>query len=172
MAASMLIPGLMVATSYLGGLTKRRAARQSAASEEENAISARVRGIFEERGMRLERDALLSEIRNNAAAAGIDPSSGSPLEAYLQASRETELDILHARSNASREVRAHQARATQLRRAGDDALYGAMLEGAGDALKYGYLQERDAFKPSTKPSVKQAGNMKYKLDLPKFTFGS
>lgn len=156
-----LIPGLVAGTSFLGGLTKRRAARQSAASEEENAVSARVRGIFEERGMRLEQDALLSEIRNNASAAGIDSTSGVPLEAYLQASRETELDILHVRSNAAREVGAYQSRARQARRAGDDELFGSMLEGAGDVMKFNYLKDKNAFKPSEskvwRPPMKLGG---------------
>ncbi len=171
---SWLIPGLLAGTSFLKGLTKRGAARQSAASEEENAVAARVKGIFEERGMRLEQDALLSQIRNNAAAAGIDPSSGSPLEAYLQAGRETELDILHARSNAAREVGAYQTRAKQLRRAGDDALFGSLLEGAGDVAKFNYLQGEAAFKPSTGKTTGKTSlsAKKYNLDLPKFTFGS
>lgn len=144
----MLIPALLMASSFLGGLSKRKAARESAASDEENAIAAKVQGYFTERGMKLEQDALLSQIRNRAAGAGLDVNQGSPLEAYLQASRETELDILHARSNAEREVGAYRSRAASLRRGGDQALFGSILEGAGDVVKYSALKGKAKFKPS------------------------
>lgn len=143
-----LAAAFLVGSSFLGGLSKRNAARESAASEEENAIAARVKGYFEERGMRLDQEALLSQIRNRAAAMGLDVNAGSPLEAYLQASRETELDILHARSNASREVSAYRSRAKSLRRAGDDELGGSMLGGAGDVLKFNAQKNKVSFKPS------------------------
>ena len=144
----MLIPALLMGSSFLGGLSKRKAARESAASEEENAISAKVQGYFTERGMKLEQEALLSQIRNRASGAGLDVTQGSPLEAYLQASRETELDILHARSNAAREVSAYKSRAASLRRAGDDELVGSLLGGAGDVLKFNALKDKVSFKPS------------------------
>jgi hypothetical protein len=144
----MLIPALMMAASFLGGLSKRKAAQESAASDEENAISAKVQGYFTERGMKLEREALLSQIRNRASGAGLDVNQGSPLEAYLQASRETELDILHVRSNAGREVAAYRSRAKSLRKAGDQELFGSMLSGAGDVMKFNYLKDKASFKPS------------------------
>lgn len=144
----MLIPALMAASSFLGGLSKRKAARESAASEEENAIAAKVQGYFEARGMKLDQEALLSQIRNRASGAGLDVNAGSPLEAYLQASRETELDILHVKSNAAREVSAYRSRAASLRKGGDKALFGSMLEGAGDVMKYSALKKKAQFTPS------------------------
>ena len=144
----MMATALLMGSSFLGGLSKRKASRESAASEEENAISAKVQGYFTERGMKLEQDALLSQIRNRASGAGLDVNQGSPLEAYLQASRETELDILHARFNAAREVSAYRSRAKSLRRAGDQKLVGSLLGGAGDAMKFNYLKDKASFKPS------------------------
>lgn len=128
-------PWLLLGSSFLGGLSRRRAARESARLEQENAIAAKVRGYFQERGLKLEQGSLLSEIRNRSAGAGLDPDAGSPLETYLQAARESELDILHARSTADAEYRARMLRAGLLRRGGDAELLGSLLGGAADLVR-------------------------------------
>ena len=145
----MLIPALMMATSFLGGLSKRKAARQSADDMDENATATQVQGYFQERGMKLDQEALLSQIRNRAAGAGLDVNEGSPLEAYLAAARETELDILHARSNTGREAAAYQSRASSLRKAGDQNMVEELLGGVGDVMKFNYLKDKARLKPSS-----------------------
>lgn len=144
--ASSFLPSLMVGTSFLGGLAKKRAAQMSAQSEEEAAIATKVRGYFQARGMKLDQEVLLSTIRNRTAGAGLDVTQGSPLEAYLQTARETELDILHTRSTAEREANEHLRRAAALRTGGDMELYGSLLSGAKDALKYKADLDRVSFK--------------------------
>lgn len=132
-------PYLLAGSSFLGGLSRRRAARESARRDQENAIAAKVRGYFQERGLRLEQEGLLSTIRARTAGSGLDVTQGSPLEAYLQAARETELDILHARRNAEAEASAYLSRAYSERTAGDAALTGSLLSGAADFLSYAPL---------------------------------
>jgi len=151
----MLIPALLMGSSFLAGLSKRKAAGDTADAYDENASASKAQGYFQERGMRLEQGALLSQIRNRAGAAGVDVNSGSPLEAYLQAARETELDIFNARYNAGREADAYQSRATSLRKAGDQALFGSMLEGAASVMSFQGKKNSYEFKPSTvKPGNK------------------
>lgn len=146
---ALLLSGLMTGSSFLEGLSKRTAAKSSAASEEENAVSALVQGHFQERGMKLEQEALLSQIRQRAGASGTAIDEGAPLQAYLQSARETELDIVHVRNAAKNQARASLDKATAYRRAGDSALAGSLLGGAADVLKFGYLKDKTTFKPSS-----------------------
>lgn len=138
-------PYLLVGASFLGGLSKRRASRENARIEQENAIAAKIRGYFQERGMKLEQGALLSEIRNRAAGTGLDVNQGSPLEAYLSAARETELDILHARRTAEEQFRTGMSRASLLRSGGDAEMAGSLLGGAGDLLSFSTKKKKVAY---------------------------
>lgn len=142
----MLIPALMAASSFLGGLSKRKALQESSKSELDSAIATKVRGYFEQRGMKLDQESLLSTIRNRAAGMGLDITQGSPLEAYLQASRETQLDILHVKNTAEAEVEAHKKRARQLATAAEDSLFGSLLSGGADIMKYQTLKNSVKFK--------------------------
>jgi len=137
---------MMAGASLLGGIAKKSAADKSAATEEDNANAARIQGYFQERGMRLEQGALLSKIRNQAGAMGVDVNEGSPLKAYLQAARETELDVLIARQNTERTGEVYKSRADSLRSAGDQALLGSILEGAGGMMSYQSKKNAASFK--------------------------
>jgi hypothetical protein len=139
-------PYLLAGSSFLGGLSKRKASRETARIERETGIDELVRSQFQERGMKLEQDELLSTIRNRAAGAGLDASQGSPLEAYLQASRETELDIVNARNTAERQFQARMDRAKLLTRGGDASMLGSLLEGAGDLTRFQMLKDKYSFR--------------------------
>ncbi len=136
-----LSPFVTMGSSWLGGMAKRRAARESANAEIDNAIAALVEGKLRERSQRGGQSALLSLIRNRAAGAGVDVTQGAPLDAYLQAARETELDILSARHSAEAEAAIRFKRAKLLRVQGEDELWGSLLKGGSDVLDY--LREKD-----------------------------
>lgn len=146
--APFLSPFVLLGTSYLGGMAKRRAARESAKAETDNAIEALIEGRFQERSQRGEQTALLSLIRNRAAGAGVDLSQGSPLEAFLQTARETELDILSAKHAAESEAAARFNRAKLLRRQGNDELFGSLLSGGADVLAFGTKRDSASYKGS------------------------
>lgn len=145
---SLLLPGLQMGTSFLEGISKRKAARSTADSYEDQAVSSLVQGHFQERGMKLEQGALLSQIRQRAGASGVAIDEGAPLQAYLQAARETELDIVHTRNTARDQARASLDQAKASRISGNSALAGSLLGGATDVLKFNYLKDKNTFKKS------------------------
>ena len=145
---SLLVPAMFMGTSFLKGLSQKRAAKQSAAAERENAVAALVQGHFQQRGMKLDQEALLSSIRNAAAAGGGSADYGSPLDAYMQAARESELDIIHARNSADSAARAHLTNAKNSLRAGKSSMIGELLGGAAQSAAFMYTKGVNEFKPS------------------------
>lgn len=129
--------GLTFLGSLAQGFGARRTSRKQAASERSAATDEMVRGRFQERAGRKEQESMLSAIQANTAASGLALSQGSPLEVYLQTARETELDILIAKRDAERRTRARLEQAKDLDQAGDAALFGSFLSGAGGLFKAG-----------------------------------
>lgn len=146
---------LAAGTAVVGGAQKAlaatRAAREQAAIEESNAViaeraatDAMARGAVAEGRARLRGGLLQGHQRAQYAAAGVDVSSGSPLDVVASTAATTELDAEIARNNAMREAWGYKEQAKKFRRkaqgaldAGTDQAIGSILGGIGGAATYG-----------------------------------
>jgi hypothetical protein len=82
------------------------------------------------------QEAALSRIRANAGAAGVDIGQGSAMQAYLQAARETELEIVMAHKIADANFDARMSGAEIAEDEGKQAAVGSLLGGVADLYRY------------------------------------
>ena len=141
-----MLPYLIMGSSLVSGLAKRKSAYESSGTERRNAISGLTSARLTERGMKLQQESLLSKIRGTAGAAGVDVTQGSAMQAYLQAARETELEIVLAHKAADADFAGGMRGAKNLKRAGDFSLFGDLLGGAALAKSYGTKKDKATFK--------------------------
>lgn len=131
-AVSSFAPYLIGASTLFSMFSSASAGKKKAAAYRAAAISGLTTDRLSERGMKLQQDALLSKFRASAGAAGVDIAQGSPLQAYLQTVRETELEILMARRVADANFTARMSGAAEVEEAGNQSAIGALLSGAAD----------------------------------------
>jgi hypothetical protein len=93
-AVSAFAPYLMIASTLFSAFSNAAAGQRNAAANRRAAIAGLTTDLLRERGAKLQQGAALSKIRANAGAAGVDIGQGSPMQAYLQTVRETELEII------------------------------------------------------------------------------
>jgi hypothetical protein len=125
---------LMGGSTFLGGLANKRAGEATAASERKAATNARISGFFKDRILRNAQKELQSMVRFQSGSGGMDVTQGSPLDAYLQATRETELDIVHNKNAVDSEVQAHFDAANIAERTGSMALTSSLIGGTAKIL--------------------------------------
>ncbi len=86
---------------------------------------------------KLEARRLIGAQRAAAAASGVDPSSGSPLELALDAASQAELDAMTIRNNAYRAAYGYRVQAINYRTRARMARIGARQESAQTILSGG-----------------------------------
>jgi hypothetical protein len=131
-----MVPWLTLASSLFSAASENEAGKKNAAAGRRNATAGLTTDRLRERGMKLEQESVLSKIRANAGAAGVDITQGSPLQAYLQTVRETELEILMARKVADANFETRLAGATAESDAGGNKALGSLFSGAADLYRY------------------------------------
>ncbi len=99
--------------------------------------------------MKLQQDSLLSKIRANTGASGVDINQGSAMQTYLQTARDTELEILMAHKTAEANFAARLSGATADESEGDAKAIGSLLGGMADLSTYYSKRDRATFKPGT-----------------------
>ena len=135
-AVSAFAPYLMIGSALFSAFSGASAGRKRAEAGRRAAISGRLTDILRERGMRMQQDAVLSRTRANAGAAGVDINQGSPMQAYLQTARETELEIVMAHKVADANFAARMSGAQIEEAEGRQAAAGSLLSGAADLYRY------------------------------------
>lgn len=145
-ALSAYAPYLMVASTLFSAFSNASAGARKADANRKNAVSGLTTDLLRERGAKLQQGAALSKIQANAGAAGVDLGSGSPLEAYLQTARETELEILMAHKTAEANFEARMKGASDAEAAGNQAAVGSLLSGTADLFSYKMKKDRATYK--------------------------
>ncbi|MDA8122306.1 MAG: hypothetical protein M0Z38_07055 [Deltaproteobacteria bacterium] len=133
---SAFAPYLMVGSALFSAFSNARAGKERAAANRRVATSGLTTDLLRERGMKFQQDSVLSKIRANAGAAGVDITQGSAMQTYLQTARETELEILMAHKTAEANFDARMRGADLEEDAGRSAAVGSLLGGAADLFKY------------------------------------
>lgn len=110
---------------------------------EEQAKDAIRLGEEEVARRRLETRRLIGAQRAAAAASGIDPTSGSPLELALDAASLSELDAMTIRNNAYRAAWGYRVQAIDYRTRARMARIGARQEAVQTLLAGGLAAARD-----------------------------
>lgn len=141
------MPAIIMAASTLFDMySKAEAGKKNAAAGRRAAISGRVTDLLRERGMKLQQEGVISKIRANAGAAGVDIGQGSAMQAYLQTARETELEIIMAHKVADANFEARMSGASDVEAAGKQAAAGSLLSGAADLYSYKTKKDLATFK--------------------------
>lgn len=145
-----MLPLIALAASSLYSMyANQEKGKKDRAAEIDNAISSIVRGHFEQRGMKKEQARLQSTIQNQVAGAGLDMSGGSPLLAYLDATKETALDLELARRDAGKETGAYLTRADRIREETSSNNMGIALNFASSYMGQQAKMKQARFMPST-----------------------
>jgi len=139
----------MMGASMLEGMAKKDAAYRNAKIERKNAVQARVAEQLGVRGAKMQQTELLSGISAETGARGLDITQGSPMQAYLRTARETELEILMAQKASDTGFLNRMQNARNLEEGGDNAMAGAVLEGAAKVYSYMTKSGMADFKPSS-----------------------
>jgi hypothetical protein len=135
-AVSAFAPYLMVGSALFSAFSNASAGKKRAAAARRNAVSGLTTDRLRERGMKMTQEAALSRIRANAGAAGVDIGQGSAMQAYLQAARETELEIVMAHKIADANFDARMSGAEIAEDEGKQAAVGSLLGGVADLYRY------------------------------------
>jgi hypothetical protein len=141
-----MVPWLMLAASLFSAISEKEAGKKNAAAGRRNATAGLTTDLLRERGMKLQQGAALSKIRANAGAAGVDIGQGSPMQAYLQTARETELEIVMAHKVADANFEARMSGASDAEAAGGNRALGSLLSGAADLYSYKTKKDLATFK--------------------------
>jgi len=147
-AVSAFAPYLLTASTLFSAFSNAAAGKKRAAAARRAATAGLTTDLLRERGTKMQQGAILSKIRANAGAAGVDIGQGSPLQAYLQTARETELEIVMAHKVAEENFAARMRGAADVEAAGNQAAVGSLLGGAADLYKYKMLKDLATFKRS------------------------
>ncbi len=146
---SAFAPYLMAGSTLLSMFSNASAGKKKAEADRRTAVSGLVTDRLRERGAKLEQDSVLSKIRANAGAAGVDIGQGSAMQAYLQTAQETELEIVMAHKVADANFDARMRGASDAEAAGNQAAAGSLLSGTADLFSYYAKKDRAAYKPGT-----------------------
>lgn len=93
---------------------------------------------------------ILSSIRANAAASGVDPSSGSALVTYKTSSEQAQLNAMYTRYAGNIQAQGYQSQAVLTTYGGKTAKQAAYYTAAGDAIAgVGSIGKTIAKNPST-----------------------
>ena len=145
-AASAFAPYLMIASTLFSAFSSAAAGKKKAAAARKAAVSGLVTDRLRERGMTLQQNAALSKVRANAGAAGVDIGQGSPMQAYLQTARETELEIAMAHKVADANFAARMSGAEIAESEGKQEAAGSLLSGAASLYKYKMNKDAATFR--------------------------
>jgi len=147
-AMKAFAPYLLIGSTLFSAFSNAAAGKKRAAAARRAAMAGLTTDLLRERGTKMQQGAILSKIRANAGAAGVDIGQGSPLQAYLQTARETELEIVMAHKVAEENFEARMRGAADVEAAGNQAAVGSLLSGAADLYKYKMLKDLATFKRS------------------------
>jgi len=139
-------PYLMIASTLFSAFSNAAANKKRAAAARRAATAGLTTDLLRERGTKMQQEAILSKIRANAGAAGVDIGQGSAMQAYLQTARETELEILMAHKVAEANFEARMRGAADVETAGKQAAAGSLLSGAADLYSYKAKKDRATFR--------------------------
>ncbi len=145
-AVSKFAPYLMFASTLFSAFANASAGAKKAEASRKNAVAGLTTDLLRERGSKLQQEAVLSKIRANAGAAGVDITQGSAMQAYLQTARETELEILMAHRVADANFAARMRGATDEEAEGKQAAVGSLLSGTADLFRYKTKKDAATFK--------------------------
>ena len=139
-------PYLLTASTLFSAFSNAAAGKKKAAAARRAATAGLTTDFLRERGTKMQQEAILSKIRANAGAAGVDIGQGSAMQAYLQTARETELEILMAHKVAEANFEARMRGAADVETAGKQAAAGSLLSGAADLYSYKAKKDRATFR--------------------------
>lgn len=126
--------GLQMAGTAGGTIAKVQEADLTAKGLQAEARSIDERTKFDEAQQRRKNRLLLGEANAQAAASGIDISSGSPLLLELDRVKQTEIDALGIRRFGSMAAASKRYEARLARRSIPYTILGGMLQGGSAAL--------------------------------------
>lgn len=145
-AVSAFAPYLMIASTLFSALSNVSAGKKKAAAARRAATAGLTMDRLRERGAKMQQEGVLSKIRANAGAAGVDIGQGSAMQAYLQTARETELEIVMAHKVADANFEARMSGAEIAESEGKQAAVGSLLSGAADLYKYKTKKDAATFR--------------------------
>ena len=136
---SLVGTGLSAASQYQQGQNQKKVANWNADLQTQNAADARAKSEEDAKDRLRQAESLKGKQRLAYAAAGVDITTGTPLDTMMQTARDAEMDAINIRKQGDLTARNYYSDAEILRYQGKSGAQAAtigagatILQGAGD----------------------------------------